>query len=140
MAFTITFTERSTSQLSSAKIWLMPNPPMITGIDDCSWHMRCSFSPPRGMSTEIYSLCLSIAPISSRSGLETNDTAAGATACFLRTFSMISCRIELVRMHSDPPLSTQALPDFKHNAAISTVTFGRDSKITPTTPSGTVCL
>jgi hypothetical protein len=36
-----------------------------------------------------------------------------------------------------PPFNTAALPDLKHNEKTSTVTFGRASYITPTTPSGT---
>ena len=41
---------------------------------------------------------------------------------------------------SEPPRKTTALPERIHKAATSIVTLGRDSKMTPTTPSGTVFL
>ena len=49
-----------------------------------------------------------------------------------------SARIRLEFAASDPPLSSTALPDFRHSAAIWTSASGRDSKMTPTTPMGTV--
>ena len=39
---------------------------------------------------------------------------------------------------SDPPLKIEQLPDFKHKAATSAVTFGLLSYITPITPIGVV--
>ena len=36
-----------------------------------------------------------------------------------------------------PPRRIQALPDFRHSAAASTVTLGRDSKMMATSPMGT---
>ena len=45
--------------------------------------------------------------------------------------------IEVELKLSEPPLNIVALLDFKHNAAASAATLGRDSKITPITPKGT---
>ena len=53
----------------------------------------------------------------------------------------VSTMAVLERMASLPPRSTAAFPLLMQSPAISALTLGRDSKITPTTPRGTrMCL
>ena len=47
---------------------------------------------------------------------------------------IISIITVFVWKHSEPPLSTVAFPDLRHNTAASDVTFGLDSYIIDITP------
>ena len=52
---------------------------------------------------------------------------AGTSSCWLSASVMTSAIAALVWAAIDEPRSTAALPDFRHRAATSAVTFGRAS-------------
>ena len=79
---------------------------------------------------------VSISPTAARSVVGTSWIAASgspAAASPATSPAWIACA---ERRLSEPPRRIAAFPAFRHSAPASAVTFGRLSKITPTTPSG----
>ena len=94
-------------------------------------------APPRGTIRSMYRSIPSIDSTSFLSGSSTNCTPSRGTSAASRAsqISAASTRLELIA--SLPPRRSVALPDFRHRAAMSTVTLGLLSYMAPMTPRGT---
>ena len=77
-----------------------------------------------------------MAPTAARSRVGTSWTASAGSPASASPSAMASAMARAVRKLSDPARRMAALPALRQSAAASAVTFGRLSKITPTTPSG----
>ena len=115
-------------------MWHTPSPVRITGTLASLATVRISPAPPRGISTStkcISSLAVSW-PVS-----WTKDTQSSGRPAEARAFRIKTVTARLERMASLPPRRIHTLPDLRHSAAASTVTFGRASKMMAMTPRGT---
>ena len=99
----------------------------MTGTVAFSVTRRMSASPPRGTTRSTSPLCVTRKSMASWSGLSTYWTAFASIPAAARPFWMQRTRAALDSRASLPPRRMEALPDFRHRAAVSTVTFGRDS-------------
>ncbi len=67
------------------------------------------------------------APTAARSVVSTTCTAVCGSPASASPAAMACAMARLEWMASEPPRRMQALPDFRHSAAASAVTLGRDS-------------
>ena len=84
-------------------------------------------SPPRGMIRSTRPSCVASSVSSSRPPPATSesDPAGSPAASAASAATLASTALECAAL--DEPRSTIALPDFRHSAAASIVTFGRAS-------------
>ena len=135
LASTAICTALSRSALASTYTWQIPSAWPMTGILVLCM-MYCTNSLlPRGMMRSIRFSSPRRARTSSRPDRSVIHPS-GRIPCV--AWHIISARVWLVTVASRPPLSRAALPDLRHREAICTRASGRDSKITPITPMGTV--
>ena len=110
---------------------------MTTGTVACSRTVASRLCPPRGTSRSTYASAVSSSITAPRELSRISCTACSGTSSWPASTSvMMSAIAPFVAAATDEPRSTAALPDFRHSAATSTVTFGRASYTTATTPSG----
>src|SRR5690606_29896642 len=88
------------------------------------------------MTSILPSRPLSISPTASRSVVGTSWTHSTGRPARCRPSSRQSTMAREEWKLSEPPRRMTALPDLMQSAPASAVTLGRDSKITPITPSG----
>ncbi len=84
-------------------------------------------SPPRGMIRSTYSRWVASSPSSARPPPPTSETDASGSPAAETASRTISVSTALECRALEEPRSTIALPLFRHRAAQSMVTFGRDS-------------
>ena len=108
-------------------MWQTPIPPATTGIAASSRTRRISSAPPRGTIRSMCSAARSIAPTSARSVDSMNSTLCSGSPAAVASRCAIAASAPDVACASLPDRSSTPLPDFRHTAAMSTVTFGRDS-------------
>ena len=84
-------------------------------------------SPPRGMIRSTLSLCVASSASSSRPPPATRLTQPGGNPAATDASEAICASTALECAAVEEPRSTIALPDFRHRAAASIVTFGRAS-------------
>src|SRR5919109_4966858 len=136
-ALTAILTASSTSADASTSTWQTPADAYRTGTVACSFKAFLRPSPPRGITRSTTPSCVASWRSSSRSPPLTIEIApSGSPAhCTAPAATCASTAFECAAV--DDPRSTIAFPDFRHSAEQSTVTFGRASYTTATTPSGT---
>ena len=83
--------------------------------------------PPRGTITSTYSGMVISAPTAARSVVSSTCTASAGNPASASPAWMHAAIAVLEWNASEPPRRMQALPDFRHSAAASAVTLGRDS-------------
>ncbi|MGF6876584.1 hypothetical protein OKW35_006063 [Paraburkholderia sp. MM5477-R1] len=83
--------------------------------------------PPRGTITSTYSVIVMSLPTAARSDVATTCTASCGRPAASRPSPISFASAVLHSSASEPPRKMAALPDFRHSAAASIVTFGRDS-------------
>ncbi len=83
--------------------------------------------PPRGTITSTYSVMVMRLPTAARSVVEITCTASGGRPAAARPSATRAASAVLESIASEPPRKMVALPDFRHSAAASMVTLGRDS-------------
>ena len=105
----------------------MPEAAYITGTVACSVSAAFRPSPPRGMIRSISPSWVAIWRISSRSPPATSEIAASGRSAAARAPWATEASTALEWAAVEEPLSTMALPDFRHSAEQSIVTFGRAS-------------
>mmetsp|Transcript_33242 Transcript_33242/g.106046 ORF Transcript_33242/g.106046 Transcript_33242/m.106046 type:complete len:452 (-) Transcript_33242:397-1752(-) len=130
------------SAFSSTYMWHTPSACPSVGMRVDAM-MCCTMALlPRGITRSIAPCSLSSAPIWARDS--TNPSREPLTRpCVARSTveARIECRTAFVREASLPPLSSNPLPEAMARAATCGTTSGLDSKMTSTTPIGTVsCL
>jgi len=79
------------------------------------------------MMTSTRSFWRSSARVAARSVVRTSETAARGRPIVSSAPTNTSAIAVFVCSDSEPPLRIAALPDLRHSAAASAVTFGRDS-------------
>src|SRR3954451_242338 len=94
-------------------------------------------SPPRGMMRSTTPVWVASSASSSRPPPATRTIAPSGTPADSAASLAIEARTAFEWAADDEPRSTIALPDLRHRAAASIVTFGRASYTTAMTPSGT---
>ena len=97
-------------------------------------------APPLGIRTSIYPLSFIISEAVSLEVSSTSCIISAGSPDFSTASRIIPQRHLFEFIASFPPLKITAFPDLRQSADASTVTFGRDSKIIPITPSGTFVL
>ena len=124
------------SPARSKYMWTTPAPVSMTGTRAFSRTKRMSPRPPRGMTTSTMpSACSSASAASRVEGRSVNEASSSPSA---RSVSrIIAAAASFVRAASAPPLTMEALAVLRQSAKTSSVTLGRASHITPTTPKGT---
>ena len=120
-------TASSTSAEASTSTWHTPADAYRTGTVACSFKAFFSPSPPRGMIRSTTPSWVASSRSSSRSPPVTIEIAPSGTPahCTAPAATCASTALECAAV--DDPRSTIALPDFRHSAEQSTVTFGRAS-------------
>ncbi len=83
--------------------------------------------PPRGTITSTYSVMVISRPTAARSVVSITCTASDGSPAADRPSATSAASAVLDSIASEPPRRMVALPDFRHSAAASMVTFGRDS-------------
>jgi hypothetical protein len=99
----------------------------MTGISDSSSSARMSSLPPRGTMTSTSPFWRSSARVAARSVVRSSSTEETGKPASATAPANTSAIAAFVQSASEPPLRIVALPDFKHSAAASAVTLGRDS-------------
>ena len=84
-------------------------------------------SPPRGMIRSTVSFCVASSASSSRPPPATRLTQPSGSPAATAASAAIWASAALECVAEEDPRRTIALPDFKHSAAASIVTFGRAS-------------
>ena len=136
-ALTAIATASSMSAEASTSTWHTPADAYITGTVACSLRAFFSPSPPRGMIRSTTPSCVASWRSSSRSPPLTIEIAPSGSPAHWTALAATCASTAFECAAVEDPRSTIAFPDFRQSAEQSTVTFGRASYTTATTPSGT---